>query len=67
MKDVLSGLESALQLQKTFEMLDHDNLLSTNIVANATIGEASTSSTESDGFKSGVGSVFSDILITNAR
>ncbi|KAL1809594.1 hypothetical protein ACET3Z_026584 [Daucus carota] len=67
MSDVVSGLESALQLQKTCEMLDHDNLLSTNIVAKATSGEASTSSTGSDGFKSGVGSVFSDILNPNAR
>ncbi|WOH09692.1 hypothetical protein DCAR_0729150 [Daucus carota subsp. sativus] len=67
MSNVVWGLESALQLQKTFEMLDHDNLLSTNIVANATSGEASTSSTGSDGFKSGVGSVFSDILNPNAR
>nr|XP_017216720.1 PREDICTED: receptor-like protein kinase FERONIA [Daucus carota subsp. sativus] len=67
MRDVVSGLESALQLQESFEKLDHENLFPANTVAKARSGQASTSSTCSEGFKSGVGSVFSDILNPNAR
>ncbi|KAK1352368.1 Protein kinase domain-containing protein [Heracleum sosnowskyi] len=67
MRDVVSSLEVALQLQESQGKLDQDNLYLTKSVADARSGEASTSSTSSDGFKSGIGSVFSDILNPNAR
>ncbi|KAL8117168.1 hypothetical protein AgCh_015178 [Apium graveolens] len=67
MSDVVLSLELALQLQESQETLDHDYLLIPKCVAQARSGEASTSSTGSDGFKSGIGSVFSDILNPNAR
>ncbi|XP_074324933.1 receptor-like protein kinase FERONIA [Apium graveolens] len=67
MSDVVSSLELALQLQESLQTVDQDNLLIIKCVAEARSGEASSSSTNSDGFKSGVGSVFSDILNPNAR
>ncbi|KAK1352391.1 Protein kinase domain-containing protein [Heracleum sosnowskyi] len=67
MRDVVSSLEVALQLQESQGKLDQDNLYLTKSVADARSGEASTSSTSSDGFKSGIGSVFSDILNPDAR
>ncbi|XP_074359480.1 receptor-like protein kinase FERONIA [Apium graveolens] len=67
MSDVVLSLEFALQLQESHKRLDHDNLLITKCVAEARSREASTSSTGSDGFKSGIGSVFSDILNPSAR
>lgn len=67
MSDVVSSLEIALQLQESHETLDHDNLFLTKSVDEARSGEASTSFTTSDGFKSGINSVFSDILNPSAR